>query len=125
MAVDSDLLQRLRRRILEDEVALSVEDLHPNFTFDDGIFHLEPPEAARWVLDRHRGEELVDVAVLAETIADRWFCLTARGRSAFTNQWHQCAWMFEMHEGRLLRMVVTVSAPVPPVPQDGTFRVGG
>ncbi len=125
MAAESDLFQRLRRRILEDEVALSVDDLHPDFTFDDGIFHLEPPEAASWVLDHNRGEELVEVAVLAEAMADRWFCLAARGRSAFTDLWHQCAWMFEIHDGKLLRMVVTISAPVPRVPQDGTLRVGG
>jgi hypothetical protein len=119
--VDAPIVERLRTWVHAGAVPkqLSAADLHGDFSYDDGMFRVPPPHAAEHArMTDGRFEEL---AVLAEVVTPDTYVAVARGREDVTGLWRQCAWVFLLREGRVHRLVVTLSAQLPSRPYDGTL----
>jgi hypothetical protein len=115
------LVERLRAWLRSGAAGteLSVTDLHPEFSYEDGAFRVQPPDAAgHATMTNGRIEELT---FLEEVVTPDRYVAVARGRDEVTLLWHQFVWVFVLREGRVLRMVVTHSAQLPPRPYDGTL----
>jgi hypothetical protein len=128
METESEIVCRLRSWILAGANApgLLAADLDPHFAFDNGAFCIEAPDAVEWVC----GDlgEFVDVTLIAEAVGEGSLCMVVRGRDPVTEMWHQCAWLFEIWDNRVRRLVKTTSGGIPPRPYDGTLplrEVGG
>src|SRR5262245_1753798 len=95
MEAEGALVRRLRSWILTGATApgLSTADLDPQFTYEDGAFRIEAPDAAMWVSGDIGGLE--GVSLIAEVVGEGSLCMVVRGRDPVTNMWHQCAWVFE------------------------------
>jgi len=121
MKTKSEIFRRLRSWVLADAngPGLLAADLDPHFTFDNGVFRIEAPDAAEWVDGDFAG--LVDVTLIAEAIGEVSLCMVVRGRDPITEIWHQCAWLFEMRDNRVLRLVQTVTGGLAARLYYGTF----
>jgi len=119
--VNELLVERLRAWLHSGaaRTELSVTDLHAEFSYEDGIFRVQAPDAAgHATMTNGRFEEL---AFLDEVVTPDRYIAVARGRDEVTGLWHQCAWVFILREGRVHRLVVTNSTQLPPRPYDGTL----
>lgn len=107
----SELISRIREWVLASgsRPGLSAADLDPRFRYEDGILQIEAPDSAEWV--RGDSEGFVDVTLVAEVTAPASFCIVIRGRDQVTDLWHQSAWVFEICEERVRRLVKTTSVP--------------
>ncbi len=120
MPLNSELVGRLRDWVLAGakQPGLSAADLDPLFTFENGAFHIEAPHAAAWVSGQSEG--LVDVTLDTEATGNAWFSIVVRGGDPVTDLCHQSAWLFEIRNERVRRLVETTSGQLTRRPYDGT-----
>jgi hypothetical protein len=118
---EQGIVERLRAWVRGGAVPkeLSADDLHPEFSYEDGVFRVQPPLAAGHA--RMTNERLEEIVVLAEVIAPNQYVAVARGRDDITGLWGQHAWVFVLRDGLVHRLVLTSSAKLPPQPYDGTL----
>ena len=116
------IIERLRAWVRAGAVPseLPAADFHEGFCYEDGIFRVQPPDAAGHATMTDGRLEEVDVR--AEVVTSDSYVAVARGREDVTGLWYQFAWVFLLRDGRVHRLVVTNCMRVPPRPWDGTFR---
>jgi hypothetical protein len=124
----SELIDRLRKWVLAgaSRPGLTTAELDSRFRYEDKLLQVEAPESAEWV-DGHL-EGFVDFTLVAEAVAQATFCMVIRGRDPVTDLWHQSAWVFEICQETVRRIVKTTSGQLRRRPYDGTLplrEVGG
>ena len=94
----------------------SLPDVDPALVFDNGISCVGTDAISHLVLH----EPFTNVRLITEVISESCVCIVAEGTDPVTGLRHRQAWVFELAEDKISRIVLT-SAHIPDKPYDGSL----